>query len=151
LARSHASPDIFEDVEEVTQIGPDTYQKRVTGPGGKTIVWEARITEDVPGSKIAWESTGEGHVETVGNVQFQDKRDRCAITVSMKYDPPGGKVGEMVAKAHLAQSRGAGPASARVVQARRGGMVEGGMTASRLTRLPALAVSAKLWSASTEP
>jgi uncharacterized membrane protein len=29
---------------------------------------------------------------------FEDKGDRCAITVSMKYDPPGGKVGEMGAK-----------------------------------------------------
>jgi uncharacterized membrane protein len=91
-------PNIFDDVEEVTQTGEDTYHWKVTGPAGKTIEWEARITEDVPGSKIAWESTGEGHVETAGNVQFEDKGERCAITVALKYDPPGGVAGEMVTK-----------------------------------------------------
>jgi hypothetical protein len=41
-------PTIFEDAEEVTQTDSDTHQWRVTEPSGKTIVWEARITEDVP-------------------------------------------------------------------------------------------------------
>ena len=91
-------PNIFEDVEEVTQAGPDTYTWKVKGPAGKTIEWEARITEEVPGQKIAWQSTGEGHVETAGNVQFEDKGRQCAITVALQYDPPGGTAGEIVAK-----------------------------------------------------
>ena len=91
-------PTIMEDVEEVTQTGPDTYQWKVAGPAGKTVTWEARITEDVAGQKIAWQSTGEGNVETAGNVQFEDKGGRCAITVALQYDPPGGTAGEIVAK-----------------------------------------------------
>jgi len=32
-------PNIMDDVQEVTQTGPDTYQWKVSGPGGKTATW----------------------------------------------------------------------------------------------------------------
>ena len=62
---------------------------RVSGPLGKTVEWDARIVEDVPGSKIAWAST-EGTVRTSGAVRFDDHGSTTGVEVSLDYDPPGG-------------------------------------------------------------
>lgn len=91
-------PEMFEDVRDVSPTGSDTYRWKVDGPLGKAVEWEARITEDVPNEKIAWLSTGEGNIETAGNVKFEDKGGRTAITVALKYEPPGGTAGEIAAK-----------------------------------------------------
>lgn len=93
-------PSFMEDVREVTPTGGDTYRWVVDGPAGKAVEWEARVTEEVPNRKIAWESVEDADdtLRTAGNVQFEDKGGRTAITVSLSYDPPAGFVGEFVAK-----------------------------------------------------
>ncbi len=92
-------PRIMRNVEEVRATGPDTTRWRVKGPLGKTIEYDARTTEMDPTRGIAWQSV-EGEVENSGQVRFEEVAvDRTRIEVTMNYaDPPGGKVGEVVAE-----------------------------------------------------
>jgi uncharacterized membrane protein len=93
-------PKIMRNVEEVRTTGPDTSRWRVKGPLGKTVEYDARTTEASPGRGIAWQSV-EGEVENSGRVRFEEVAlGRTRIDVTMNYaDPPGGKVGEVVAEA----------------------------------------------------
>ena len=90
---------IMRNVEEVRVAG-DTSHWRVKGPLGKTIEYDARTTEASLERGIAWESV-EGEVENSGQVRFEEVAEgRTRIDVTMNYaDPPGGKVGEVVAEA----------------------------------------------------
>ena len=93
-------PRIMRNVEEVRATGQDTSRWRVKGPLGKTVEYDARTIEMSPTRGIAWESV-EGEVENSGQVRFEEVGvDRTRIEVTMNYaDPPGGKVGEVVADA----------------------------------------------------
>ncbi len=92
-------PTIMRNVEEVRVAG-DTSHWRVKGPFGKSVEYDARITEMSPERGIAWNSV-EGEVNTSGQVRFEEVAlGRTRIDVTMNYaDPPGGRVGEVVAEA----------------------------------------------------
>jgi uncharacterized membrane protein len=93
-------PQIMSNIEEVRVAG-DTSHWRVKGPLGKTVEFDARTTEMSPERGIAWNSTNDNDVETSGQVRFEEvAEDRTRIDVTMNYaDPPGGRVGEVVADA----------------------------------------------------
>ena len=93
-------PQIMSNIEEVRVAG-DTSHWRVKGPLGKTVEFDARTTEMSPERGIAWNSTNDNDVETSGQVRFEEVAEgRTRIDVTMNYaDPPGGKVGEVVADA----------------------------------------------------
>ena len=93
-------PRVMRNVEEVRMTGPDTSHWRVKGPLGKTVEFDARTTEASLDCGIAWESI-EGEADTSGQVRFEEvAAGRTRIDVTMNYaDPPGGKVGEVVADA----------------------------------------------------
>ncbi len=93
-------PTIMRNVEEVRMTGQITSHWRVKGPLGKTIEYDARTTEASLERGIAWESV-EGEVDTSGQVRFEEVAvGRTRIDVTMNYaDPPGGRIGEVVADA----------------------------------------------------
>jgi uncharacterized membrane protein len=70
----------------------------VAGPFGKTVEWDAEITEDIPNQRIAWRSVGDADVDNAGAVRFDDRDGRTDIEVSLEYNPPAGKAGELVAE-----------------------------------------------------
>ena len=93
-------PKIMRNVEEVRMTGQNTSHWRVKGPLGKTVEYDARTTEASLERGIAWESV-EGEVDTSGRVSFEEVGPgRTRIEVTMNYaDPPGGRIGEVVADA----------------------------------------------------
>ncbi|MDQ4042827.1 MAG: SRPBCC family protein [Actinomycetota bacterium] len=93
-------PRIMRNVEEVRVAG-DTSHWRVKGPLGKTVEFDARTTEMRPERGIGWNSTNDNEVETSGQVRFEEVTEgRTRVDVTMNYtDPPGGKIGEVVADA----------------------------------------------------
>jgi carbon monoxide dehydrogenase subunit G len=91
-------PAFMPDVEQVIVTGPTTSHWKVTGPLGKSVEWDAEIVEDVPNQRIAWHSVGDADVDNAGAVRFDDRGGRTNIEVSLTYDPPGGKAGELVAE-----------------------------------------------------
>ena len=93
-------PQIMSNIEEVRVAG-DTSHWKIKGPLGKTVEFDARTTEMSPERGIAWNSTDDNDVETSGQVRFEEVAEgRTRIDVTMNYaDPPGGRVGEVVADA----------------------------------------------------
>jgi uncharacterized membrane protein len=95
-------PQIMPDVESVTPSsgGAELTHWKVAGPLGKTVEWDAKIVEDVPGEKIAWTTVDSSglDVKNAGAVRFDDHGTTTGVEVSLAYDPPAGVVGDAVAK-----------------------------------------------------
>ena len=92
--------NFMQNIEEVRMTGEDTSHWRVKGPLGKSIEFDAKTTEMDPNRGIGW-NTVDGQVMTSGEVRFEEVLpDRTRVEVTMNYaNPPGGKVGEVVAEA----------------------------------------------------
>jgi uncharacterized membrane protein len=92
-------PRIMRNVEEVRVAG-DTSHWKVKGPFGTDIEYDAKTTEMSPERGIGWQSI-DGEIENSGQVRFEEVSiGRTRIDVMLNYaDPPGGKVGEVVADA----------------------------------------------------
>jgi uncharacterized membrane protein len=71
----------------------------VDAPAGKTVEWDSTITADEPGRLIAWRSEEGASVRNSGQVEFRDSPDGrgTVVTVTLTYDPPGGRIGKMIA------------------------------------------------------
>jgi len=69
------------------------------GPAGTTVEWDAEIINEDPGRMIAWRSLEGSQVSTAGSVHFLplSAARGTEVTVSLKYDPPGGKLGGWLA------------------------------------------------------
>ena len=93
-----AFPDFMPDVEVVEDRG-ESWHWKVSGPLGKSVEWDSELVEDRPGERLAWKSVG-GEVENSGAVRFdsRDDGDATDLEYALEYSPPGGKVGEIVAK-----------------------------------------------------
>jgi uncharacterized membrane protein len=93
-------PNFMQNIEEVRMTGEDTSHWRVKGPLGKSVEFDAKTTEMDPNRGIGW-NTVDGQVMTSGEVRFEEiLSDRTRVEVTMNYaDPPGGKVGEVLAEA----------------------------------------------------
>jgi uncharacterized membrane protein len=93
-------PQFMEHVEEVRKLDSDgrlTHWK-LKGPVGRTVEYDARLTQDVENASIGWNSTG-GSMETTGTVSFTEIEDYTEVHVIMQwYDAPGGAVGELLSK-----------------------------------------------------
>ena len=71
----------------------------VKGPAGTEIEWDAAIFNDLPGELIAWRSINHPPVESTGSVHFQPEgTGSTTVRVSLKYMPPAGALGAVVAK-----------------------------------------------------
>jgi uncharacterized membrane protein len=67
-------------------------------PGGATVSWDAEIVNDEPNRLIAWRSLEGSTVDTAGSVHFNPLgAHRTEVQVTLKYDPPAGKLGSWVA------------------------------------------------------
>ena len=90
-------PAIFSDVEKVISEGNRSHWV-VAGPAGTSVEWDAEITEDLPNERIAWRSVGDNQVDTSGVVRFDKGDAGTKVTVALSYDPPAGKLGQIVAE-----------------------------------------------------
>ena len=69
------------------------------GPLGKEVQWEAEIVNDVPNERIGWQSLPDSDVRNAGSVQFiPSGNNSTLVRVVLRYDPPAGKLGEVVSK-----------------------------------------------------
>jgi uncharacterized membrane protein len=80
-------PRFMEGVESVKQLD-DTRLHWVAEIGGKEKEWTAKIIEQIPDHRIAWES--ESGEFTSGVVSFQSLGpNRTRVTLEITYDPKG--------------------------------------------------------------
>ena len=91
-------PKFMSNIEDVRMTGQNTSHWQVKGPLGKSVEFDAKTTEMDPSRGIGW-NTVDGEVMTSGEVRFEELLpDRTRVEVTMNYaDPPGGKIGEVVA------------------------------------------------------
>jgi uncharacterized membrane protein len=90
---------IMENIERI-DVHDDTRSTWVVkAPGGRTVEWESVVTEDEPGALIAWQSVEGAEVRNSGRVEFHDVPGRgTVVRAVIAYDPPGGLIGELLAK-----------------------------------------------------
>ena len=93
-------PLFMHNVRSVTTIDSRRSHWIIEAPAGKTVEWDAILTTDEPGRRIAWRSDEGATVRNSGEVEFRDSPDGrgTVVTITLVYDPPGGSVGKLVAK-----------------------------------------------------
>ena len=92
-------PTFMENVERIDILDAKRSHWVVKAPAGKTVEWDAVVTEEAQDSVIAWTSEPGADVANSGRVEFRDAGARgTVVTATIAYDPPGGIVGKLIAK-----------------------------------------------------
>ncbi|MCP3732468.1 SRPBCC family protein [Sphingomonas sp. MG17] len=92
-------PSFMDNVERIDVISSTRSHWVVKAPAGKTVEWDAVITEEVEGELIAWSSQEGADVPNSGRIEFRDAGARgTVVIVTILYDPPAGFIGKVVAK-----------------------------------------------------
>jgi uncharacterized membrane protein len=92
-------PSFMDNVERIDILSDTTSHWVVKAPAGRTVEWDATITEEKAGEWIAWTSAEGADVPNSGRIEFRDAGARGTIvTATIAYDPPAGVVGKVIAK-----------------------------------------------------
>jgi uncharacterized membrane protein len=92
-------PEFMNNIKEVTKTGDRMSHWVAKGPLGMSVEWDAETTMLEPNKRIAWNSRDNGDITTSGQVTFTELgTDQTEIHVVLKYDPPAGVVGDIIAK-----------------------------------------------------
>jgi uncharacterized membrane protein len=93
-------PRFMKHLESVRVTGDRRSRWVAKAPAGRTVEWDAEITEDRPNELIAWRSLEGADVDSVGSVRFERAPGGrgTIVKVEMRYSPPGGRIGATVAK-----------------------------------------------------
>jgi uncharacterized membrane protein len=95
-------PTIMTHLESVRVIDDRLSHWVAKAPAiaGGTVEWDAEITADEPGTRIAWRSLPDSSVASNGSVEFAPGRgDRgTAVRVVVNYQPPAGQIGHWISK-----------------------------------------------------
>lgn len=92
-------PTFMDNVVSIEALDDRRYRWVVKAPAGKTVEWVAAITEDEPGTRIAWASEEGADVPNSGRIDFRDAPGGRGtwVTATILYDPPAGVIGKLVA------------------------------------------------------
>jgi uncharacterized membrane protein len=93
-------PQFMAHLDEVRPVGDGTTRWRASAPFGRSVEWDAEITEDITGERIAWRSVGDPDVPNDGEVRFRPAPGGrgTEVYVTLRYWIPGGKLGQAVAR-----------------------------------------------------
>jgi uncharacterized membrane protein len=93
-------PEFMAHLRSVTTEESGRSHWEATGPAGSTVRWDAEIVEDREGEEISWRSLEGADVENTGSVRFSDAAGGrgTEVVVDLRYRPPGGRAGAVVAK-----------------------------------------------------
>ena len=92
-------PTFMENVVSIQTQGDQRSHWVVKAPAGRTVEWDAVVTEESENRVIAWASEEGADVPNSGRVEFKDAGARgTVVTATILYDPPGGVIGKVIAK-----------------------------------------------------
>lgn len=92
-------PSFMDNVVSIDVADGNRSHWVVKAPGGRTVEWDAVLTEEQPNALLAWASEPGADVPNSGRVEFRDAGARgTVVTATIAYDPPGGIVGKIIAK-----------------------------------------------------
>jgi uncharacterized membrane protein len=93
-------PRFMKHVESVRETGNRRSHWIAKAPAGRTVEWDAEITEERQNELIAWRSLEGADVDNVGSVRFERAPGGrgSIVRVEMRYSPPAGALGATVAR-----------------------------------------------------
>lgn len=93
-------PRFMNHLESVTETGGGRSHWKAKAPAGSTVEWDAEIYNEKEGEMIAWRTLEGADVASAGSVHFEPAGGGrgTLVRVVLKYDPPGGKLGALVAR-----------------------------------------------------
>ncbi|WP_156686426.1 SRPBCC family protein [Mycobacterium sp. Marseille-P9652] len=92
-------PAFMYHLKSVTADGDGRSHWVASAPAGRSVEWNAQITEDEPGRRIAWQSLPGASVDNGGSVEFTPTPDGASteVRVTIGYHLPGGALGKAAA------------------------------------------------------
>ena len=92
-------PTFMDNIARVDVYDDQRSHWVVKAPAGKTVAWDATVTDEVEGSYFVWASDDGADVPNSGRIEFRDAGARgTVVTATIVYDPPAGVVGKLIAK-----------------------------------------------------
>jgi uncharacterized membrane protein len=92
-------PRFMQHLESVRVLDDRRSHWKAKAPAGTSVEWDAEILEDRPNELIAWRAVGNADVPNRGSVRFQPSpQGGTEVLVELSYEPPGGRLGSIVAK-----------------------------------------------------
>lgn len=93
-------PRFMSHLESVNVMGMRRSHWKAKAPVGRTVEWDAEVTEDVPNTLIAWRSLEGADIPNTGIVEFKPAPGGrgTEIHVELYYESPAGKIGVTLAK-----------------------------------------------------
>jgi uncharacterized membrane protein len=91
-------PSFMYHLKSVTSESAERSRWVANAPIGQQVQWEAQITDDQPGTRIAWESLQGSSVQNSGSVEFASApAGGTEVRVTIAYHIPGGTLTKAVA------------------------------------------------------
>jgi uncharacterized membrane protein len=92
-------PQFMQNLESVDVTGQRSSHWVAKGPAGKTVEWDAEITQERRDELIAWRSVEGSDVFNAGTVRFIPAPGGrgTEVRVELSYKPPGGKIASKIA------------------------------------------------------
>jgi len=92
-------PPILDNVVRIDVLDKERSHWVVKAPGGGTVEWDSRITEDREGELIAWASEDGADIANSGRIEFRDAGNRGTVVVAtINYAQPGGTIGRVISR-----------------------------------------------------
>ena len=93
-------PRFMSHLDSVVDLGEGRSRWQAHTPGGLPLHWEARITVDESGRRLAWETLPGANVRHYGDITFRPTltEGETELHVEMTYAPPGGAIASAVAE-----------------------------------------------------
>lgn len=93
-------PYFMKHVESVQSTSDKRSHWKVKAPLGRTVEWDAEITEEQPNRLLAWHSVEGADVDHAGTVTFEPAPGGrgTVVRVQLQYKPPAGTLGVVAAK-----------------------------------------------------
>ena len=91
---------IKHPVSIVNKSGIESHWSVSAPPGDRRVEWDALIINDEPDKLIAWRSREDSEILNAGTIRFEPAPgdEGTEVTVILEYEPPGGKLGALLAK-----------------------------------------------------
>jgi len=93
-------PRFMRHLESVRILDGNRLRWKAKGPVGLSVEWDAELIGDEPGHYLAWRSVEGADVDNAGVVRFERAPGGrgTIVRVDLRYSPPGGRAGMLVAK-----------------------------------------------------
>lgn len=94
-------PELMTHLKSVEVLSETRSRWTVKAPLGQEVSWDAELTADEAGQRVAWQSLPGASIQNSGEVKFRAAPGHrgTEVVVNMLYQPPLGATGALLARA----------------------------------------------------